>query len=354
MKQGFNLRQIKAYWKQPISTKMFFPLHQYLNGWIKRRAVVYFHNGDGWEGAAWQSDRPRWSSQPDSQCHSNKSLQQQSQGGAGERYCSQAPTPPCSPSAKAASPPCSPFFKVISPCVTVVLGWQTLGLLNLMEMNFTHTPRINLYIHLYTYIIFHEYLWAVYKWFTHNPSYPRRRMERCTVLWPDPSTPSECKSSNPGHVIAPITQVPESWFSCGAQPLSRHFHQSSPATIVQTFPTSPVPASRLFWKIAVVLFVHFKIQMHSEGSLNQTPEEIITLRGKGRRRTLKQHCSRALPARMEMFFICAVQYRGPLSLEMWQVGIRHWIFTLMLTSLNLNRQFWLESRVLESTVLEDR
>lgn len=60
-------------------------------------------------------------------------------------------------------PPCSPFFKVISSCITVVLGWQTLGLLTLMQMNFNRMHRINIYTHPYTYIISHEYLLGVYK-----------------------------------------------------------------------------------------------------------------------------------------------------------------------------------------------
>lgn len=65
-------------------------------------------------------------------------------------------------------PPCSPFFKVISSCITVVLGWQTLGLLTLMQVNFNRMHRINIYTHPYTYIISHEYLLGVYKWFTHK------------------------------------------------------------------------------------------------------------------------------------------------------------------------------------------
>ena len=60
-------------------------------------------------------------------------------------------------------PLCSPFFKGISSCITAVLGWQTLGLSTLMQMNFNCTHGINIYTHPYTYIIFHEYLLGVYK-----------------------------------------------------------------------------------------------------------------------------------------------------------------------------------------------
>ena len=189
-------------------------------------------------------------------------------------------------------------------------------------MNFNRMHRINIYTHPYTYIIFNEYLWGVYKWFTHKSLLSRRRMERCTVLWPDLSTPSECKSSNPRRVIAPITPVLENWFSCGAQPHSRRIDQSTPLTIDPGhFPPAPCLPVAYSEKISAFLLVHFKTYMHVEGSLNQTLEEVVAFGGGGRRRPFHQHCARALSVRMKMFFVCAVHCN--LQGHVWSGGSRN-------------------------------
>lgn len=44
----------------------------------------------------------------------------------------------------------------------------------------------------------------------------------------------------------------------------------------------------------------------ARGSLSQTLDKGVTLKGGGRKRSFKQHCPRELSVRMEMFCICAV------------------------------------------------
>lgn len=105
-------------------------------------------------------------------------------------------------------PPCFHFFRMISSCITVVLVWQTLGLSSLMQMNFNHMHRVNIYIYMYTYILSSINIYGEHINDSHTIPHILGEEQR-DALFSDLtlSTPSECKSSNPGHVIAQTAQV---------------------------------------------------------------------------------------------------------------------------------------------------